>query len=330
MNGLKKEQHSIGVISPSKGLLQLFPNRVQNGIEYLNKNNFNVIFMTNAKKQVSYISSSSEDRVGDLHDAFIDPQIDIIMSAIGGYNSIHLLDKIDYRIIKDNPKIFCGYSDNTALLLSIYSKTGMTVYHGPCFLSEVSEYPKPFDYTWQNFIRVISKDSVEYVSPSKFTREFYDWMLQEEKMYERRLDEVAEWECVKSGSANGVLIGGNLSTILTILGTEYLPIEKFKDAILFIEENSCSLAYFDALMYALKYNKIFELISGLIIGRFNSLADSDIRTLEDVILEVTDGHTYPIITNVDIGHTDPMLTLPIGKIAYIECSENSDIKFGII
>ena len=131
----------IGIISPANGLMHFFPNRIEYGKKYMEKNNFSIYFGKNSLKCVSYYSADVDDRISDINEAINDNNVDIIMASIGGYNSNQLLEKINYKKIKESNKIFCGYSDISCLILAIYVKTQKIMLHGPTFLAELCEYP---------------------------------------------------------------------------------------------------------------------------------------------------------------------------------------------
>ena len=314
------------IISPSNGVMKYFPNRVENGKKFIQNNGFHVNFCRNAFKSDSYYSANVEERIDDINEALRDSDTDIIMASIGGYNSNQLLNKLDYDKIEKSKKIFCGYSDITAILLAIHSKTGRIVLHGPTFVPEICEYPRPFDYTWDYFIKVANFEKVEYKMPKYVIKEFVDWKEQENKFIERKQEKnVEKWLISKNGKAEGKLIGGNLSTILTIIGTEYLPLEMFNDRIIFLEDVEVSIAEFDSFMYALKLRGVFKKVKGVIIGKFEDSKNNE--NIAPFLKDFFKDYNYPIIYNVDIGHTNPQLTLPIGAKAYLKCE--NDIKFGI-
>ena len=314
------------IISPASGVMQYFPHRVENGKKFLNSQGYNVKFGENAFKSDSYYSASVKDRISDINQALEDNDTNIIMASIGGYNSNQLLNKLNYEKIAKSNKKFCGYSDITALLLAIHSKTKKIVLHGPTFVPEICEYPKPFDYTWNCFMKIANNEEIEYEIPRYEIKEFVDWKEQESKFVERKQEEnIQQWKISKKGNAEGKLIGGNLSTILTIIGTEYLPLEMFEDKILFLEDVEISIAEFDSFMHSLKLKGVFDKVKGVIIGKFEDKKNNE--DIENFLEEFFMNYNYPIIFNVDIGHTNPQMTLPIGANAYLKCGE--EIKFGI-
>lgn len=317
----------IEVISPASGLAHFFPNRVNYGTEFLKKNNFFVKFSDNSLKSESYYSAGIQERVNDINQALSDNDIDIIMASIGGYNSNQLLEYLDYNKIQKSKKMFCGYSDITCLILAIYSKTKNIVLYGPTFLAEICEYPQPLDYTWNYFLKAINKEKINYIQPTYEVTEYIDWNIQEKKFIERKKDvNKYEWKILKKGCATSTIIGGNLSSILTIIGTEYLPTDIFKNKILFLEDVDISIAEFDSFMQGLKLRGIFKHISGLIIGKFNERENNE--KIFDFLKNFFVDYNIPIIYNVDLGHTNPKITIPIGATAKLECDTN--ITFSII
>ena len=321
------KNNNISIISPASSFLQDYPNKVERGCKFLENQGFYVKIENNASKNYSYYSASIKERVEDINNALNDGNINIIMASIGGYNSNQLLKKLDYdKILKSN-KLFCGYSDITCLILAIYSKTKKIVLHGPTFLPEICEYPEPYDYTWKCFKEVSNFKLIEYKEPQYIVKEFIDWKTQEIEPKARKKEKNNEkWMISKKGKAVGKIIGGNLSSILTIIGTEFLPIEIFRDKILFLEDTDINIAEFDSFMQSLKLRGVFNYIKGLIIGKFENQKNNE--EIEDFLNIFFEDYNFPILYNVDLGHTNPMITIPIGANILLECSDRS--KFEIL
>ena len=162
-------------------------------------------------------SSPIEDRVADIHEAFADKNVKAIFTIIGGANSNQLLPYLDYDLIKANPKIFCGFSDITALLNGIYAMTGLETYSGPHYSSFGMKLG--FDYTLENMRKMLMLDGVNEVEPSA---EWSDdmWFIDQEKR--EFIKNEGYWN-IHNGSAEGVIVGGNLGTFDLLLGTKYRP-----------------------------------------------------------------------------------------------------------
>lgn len=317
----------ISIISPASSYLSVYPNRVKQGCNFLKSEGINVKIEKNALKQVSYYSSTIDERIEDVNSALNNKDIDIIMASIGGYNSNQILEKIDYKKISKSNKIFCGYSDITCLILAIHSKTNKIVFHGPTFLPEICEYPRPHDYTWDNFLNAIDFKKIDYKEPKYVVKEFVDWNVQEKKLIERKKEKNSERWCInRRGKTIGKIIGGNLSSILTIIDTEFLPIEKFENKVLFVEDTDIKIPEFDSFMQSLKLRGVFDTIKGLIIGKFEDSENN--QQINDFLNNFFKGYSFPIIYNVDLGHTNPMITIPIGATVLLECE--NEIIFRVL
>lgn len=319
------KNNNISVISPASSFLQDYPNKVKRGCEFLESQGFYVKIENNASKKDSYYSANIKERVEDINSALNDEKINIIMASIGGYNSNQILKELDYDKILESNKLFCGYSDITCLLLAIYSKTNKIVLHGPTFLSEICEYPEPYDYTWECFKEVSNFKLIEYKEPQYIVKEFIDWKTQEINPIGRKKEKNSEkWMINRKGKAIGKIIGGNLSSILTIIGTEFLPMEIFKNKILFLEDTDTNIAEFDSFMQSLKLRGVFNYIKGLIIGKFENKKNNE--GIEEFLNIFFKNYKFPILYNVDLGHTNPMITIPIGANILLECSDRIQFK----
>lgn len=323
---------TIGIISPSAPLAGLVRNRAERGIKALEEMGFSVKVGNNAMKVRGYKSGTAQERAADINSFFSDNKIDAIFSFIGGNHSNQILQYLDFDLIKNNPKIILGYSDMTVLLLAIYVKTGMTTFYGPSVMNQFGEYPKIFPYTKEYFEKcLMSEDIIGKVEPSKeWTDEFLDWFAGDDLKRERNLKKNDGYIWIKEGACEGKLIGGCISSLMHLRGTEFWP--DFKDSILFWEipegsefSKGETIYNVDAYLTDLKLNNVFDKISGMIIGRPFCYSEEDNSSLIEVIKEQTMEYDFPILFNVDIGHTDPMITLPIGRKASLDSKNNEFI-----
>ena len=257
-------------------------------------------------------SSPIADRVSDIHEAFRDKNVKAIFTIIGGTNSNQLLPYLDYDLIKANPKIFCGFSDITALLNAIYAMTGLETYSGPHFSS--LGMLKGCDYTLENMKKMLLGDGENAVEPSA---EWSDdlWFLDQEKR--EFIKNEGYWN-LHNGTAEGKIVGGNLSTFVLLLGTKYRPAFE-KDTILFVEDTEGSnLLEFERQLQALLYQPDFVNVKGLVIGRFQKGSKVSREELEFILNNKQELKNLPILANVDFGHSTPLLTIPVGGTAKIE------------
>ncbi|HHT9121387.1 MAG TPA: S66 family peptidase [Candidatus Wunengus sp. YC63] len=328
----------VAVISPSYPGVALFQARVDRAVAALKKLGLEVIFAPNAKLISGFTAGSDEARVKDLHWAFSNPQIHCVLSAIGGLNSNAMLPLLDFDLIRANPKVFIGYSDVTTLLLSILSFSRLVTFHGPALLPEWGEFPTPFDYTISGFYQATFRSEPLgcLVPPENWTDEFLDWEIGADNRA-RQLRRGGDWHFLIEGDATGILFGGNIDTINFLCGTKYLRIPD-ENIILLLEVTHLSPAAFDRSLEHLLQANIFERVQGIVFARYHAYdkASGDIpkqtteklqEEIDDVLLSKIKRLKVPIISRVACGHTDPMLTIPLGVEARIS---SFDERFEII
>ena len=262
-----------------------------------------------------FVSSSIESRIDDFHDAFADKNVKAIITVIGGFNSNQLLKYLDWDLIKKNPKIFCGYSDITALNNAIFAKTGLVSYSGPHYSTFGQELY--FDYTLEYFKRcVLSDEPFEIKSSESWSDDA--WYKNQQ---ERNLIKNDGFLIINEGKASGTIIGANLCTFNLLQGTEYFP-EFPEDTILFLEDDEMSNAVtFDRDLQSVIHQPGFENVKGLVIGRFQKVSQVDSNLLIQIIKTKKELDNLPVIAGVDFGHTSPIITFPIGGEASFEAKD---------
>lgn len=226
-------------------------------------------------------------------------------------NSNSILPYIDYEEFKRNPKFIVGYSDVTAILLAIYSQTGINTFYGPALVASFGELPPFVDYTYKYFKDILI-DNVKlpysFEIPEFWTDEYINWDTQDRSKEKRE----NTWITVCDGVTRGRIIGGNLNTIAGIWGSKYMPEIKNGD-ILFIEDSLKDIATIERSFSHLKINGVFDKISGIIFGKHELFDDLKTgRKPHEVLLEVLGDRKIPFIAEFDCCHTHPMLTIPIG------------------
>jgi len=263
-----------------------------------------------------FCSSTIESRVKDLHNAFKDPNVKAIITVIGGFNSNQLLEFIDWELIKKNPKVFCGFSDITALSNAILAKTGLVSYYGPHYSSFGQKLH--FDYTLKNFVQAIMKEGpYEIVQSDTWSDDL--WYMEQES---RKLIKNPGFLVINEGKCEGTIIGGNITALASLKGTEYFP--RLKDSVLFIEDDEEVLPHhFDRLLCSLIQLPQFKEVKGIVIGRFQNTSKMSQEKLEKIIKTKHNLSKIPVIANVDFGHTDPKITFPVGGKAKLKLSKKS-------
>lgn len=291
-----------------------------------------VIAMPHALKGSEFVYNHPELRAKDLMDAFKDSSIKGIFCAIGGDDSVRILPYIDYETIKNNPKIFMGYSDTTVSHF-ILNKAGLVSYYGPSIMCEFGEYVKMFDYTKEAVENILFKDTVNYeVKSSEYwSNEFVPWKKENINHQKRLVKEEHGYEVLSgSGITKGVLLGGCIDVFPMILETEIWPkADIWKDKIMLTEtsEEKMSPSYLLYYLRNLGAQGILNNIKGIIVGKPQD--ETFYEEYKEVYLKIIkefNCENLPIIYNVNIGHAFGTGLLPLG-IEYELDLDNKTIKF---
>lgn len=319
-----KKGDEIRIVAPSRNANILSDETIEIAKSTLESMGFVVTFGKSIRNCFDslYDTASIEDRVNDLMEAFKDKNVKGILTVIGGFNVNQIIEHLDYDVIKNNPKVICGYSDITALLVSITAKTGLVTYYGPHF--STFGIKKDNDFTIECFNKMIKNNEVVSVVPSnKWSNDM--WFIDQEN---REFIKNDGMEIITSGKASGTILGGNLCTLNLLQGTEFFP-NYDGDIILFIEDDGMAadnfLKEFDrnliSLIQAIGRNKI----KGIVVGRAelncHMTIDKWNHLFNDKGLD-----NIPIVVNADFGHTNPMLTIPLGGSAEINVDSTITIN----
>lgn len=269
-------------------------------IQHLEGLGFKVTFGKHLDENYHLGTATADHRVADLHDAISDKNVKLIMAYSGGWSANELLPKINWDLLKANPKPLIGYSDITVLLNAIYAKTGQVGYLGPDF--GFFGKTKSLQYTVESFKEVFMQAHPVELKPSQ------------------------TWKVLQNGDAEGVLLGGNLNTFHLLQGTEYQP-QFDKPFILAVEDDDES-GKLTARYFSRRVESILQLpnvrqnLRGVIIGRFLPASEFSTSDLAEVIKSKQLGDT-PVMAEVDFGHNTPMLVLPIGGTVRMSTSDST-------
>lgn len=279
----------IGIISPASSPDDL--TLVENGVKYIEGLGYRTIIGKNVGKYRGYLAGTDEERVEDIHQMFGDKKVKAIFCLRGGYGAFRLLDKIDYKLIRNNPKIFVGFSEITALQMAFLKKAGLITFAGPMVIP--------------NFSRGVSS----------FTEEkFWSLISSSRKIGKVKLDEMKGLPKPSLGIASGRILGGNLAVLVSLLGTKYLP--DLKDKILFLEDISEPPYKIDRMLNQMRLNNVFKKVKGVILGNFVDCSETDSEkrtlTLEEVFQDYFESIGLPIVYNFPFGHIKDLFTIPIG------------------
>ena len=272
-----KKGDTIGILAVS-GRIKEYEN-IENAKKFLLEQGYNVVISKTCETSHEYqAGKNDEDCVNALHNFFLNPKIEAILCARGGYGTLKLLEKIDWEIIKNNPKIFAGYSDITILLNMIYKKTGLITFHSPMangdFGKEINNYTK------ESFFNCL-KDATSEIK--------------------------ADGEIYYEGRTEGILWGGNLSSLVSLCGIDFIPNEEL---ILFLEDLNEPTYKIDKMLTQLfNIEEIRKNVRGIAIGEFK---DCDKRELKNLLKEFTNKHKIPMCDGFKITHSKIKDTIPVG------------------
>lgn len=316
---------SIGVVSPSWGGAARFPHRVARGVKQLEALGYRVKLGRHALNTQGFVSDSAENRASDIHEFFTDPSVRMILAAIGGDHSCHLLPLLDFELIRNNPKIVIGYSDVTVLNVALWQAAGLVTFNGPALLTDFAEYPAMLEYSRLALSKVLCSATAagRVTSAPEWTEEVLEWSTGADLERPRRMERSPGWTWLRPGIAEGPLVGGCIESLQHLRGTRFWP--DLRGAILFVEtsEEKPSPATVDGILMDYENMGVFEHLQGLLIGRPMRYSMEEKSQLREVILERTRRYAFPIVTDMDFGHTSPQMTLPLGCRGRIDSSARS-------
>lgn len=288
---------TIGVVAPSNPIINENVEEIQKAKEIVEKLGFKVKFSKNLFSNTNIYSATAKEKVEDINSMFKDKEVKMIWCAKGGENSNSTFEYLDYELIKQNPKIICGYSDITSITNIITEKTGLVTFSGTNF-------------------KTIATDETDY-SLKEVLKRFVDGNLE--------LGETEYgYKTIQDGFTEGKLIGGNLSLIRAMVAGKYSI--DFTDKILFLEELGFETgpALASNFLYYMKQNGIFNKIKGIWLGNYTH--ESGVK-LEEILLNVLeDEFKGPIIKSENFGHIETKTVIPIGTTARIDTNQYIKIK----
>lgn len=291
--------------------------------KYFEGKGYKVVLSDNIFEKNRYLAGTDEKKVEELHRFFKDPEIKMILAARGGYGTIRLLDKIDFELIKNNPKIFAGYSDLTAIEAMIYKKTGLVTFYAPhaqsdfgcgsrCEPASACDSQAEQGELNDSDVRVLERSDKnstgakiekisKYVEKSFFKTLTITGNL--EVLPDKRKAKVYQ-----KGEANGILWGGNLTTIVSMCGLDFIPDEKF---IFFAEDLNENVYKIDRMMTQLfNIEKFRKNCVGVVLGDF--LDAGNYKHLDELFYELGEKHKIPMLSGFKITHAKEKMTLPYG------------------
>jgi muramoyltetrapeptide carboxypeptidase len=297
----------IGIISPASSPEDLA--LIEKGINYIESLGYRTLPGRNIGKTRGYLAGTDNERVDDIHQMFANKKVKAVFCLRGGYGAFRLLDKIDYKLIRKNPKIFVGFSEITSLQMAFLKKANLITFAGPMvipnFSKDVISYTE--EYFWSTITSVKKTEKIILPEQHKFLN-------------------------VKRKKASGIIVGGNLAVFTSMIGTSYLP--DLKDKIILLEEVSEPPYKIDRMLNQLRLNKIFKRAKGIILGSFTDCNEPNEKkktlTTEEVLEDYFSKAEVPVIYNFPHGHIKDFVTVPFGinlklnsSKGFVEFTENA-------
>lgn len=280
-----KKGNTIGLIAPASPVSQ---GKMRLGIKKLEHMGFKVKVGKTGYSNYGYLAGEDKLRAEELNAMFKNKDIDGIICLRGGYGTPRILDLLDYEMIRNNPKVFVGYSDITALHIAFNQLSNLVSFHGPMVASDMSGSFS--DFSKKSLLNLI------------YNEDFNPSIENESK----------EIRTINPGIAEGPIIGGNLSLIVNSIGSPYEIDTKGK--ILFIEEIGESTYKIDRMLTQLILSNKLQDAEGIILGDFNNCIPEEEGefTVEELIDDLIKPFKIPTISNLQVGHCEPVITLPLG------------------
>ena len=325
---------TIAIISPSWGGPSVFPHIYESGIKTLENLGLKIKEYPSARKDADYTYTNPEFCAKDINDAFADPEVKAIFTSIGGDDSIRILPYINTEIVKNNPKIFLGYSDTTTMNC-YFNQSGLVTLNGPSIMAGFSQWDS-LGKDFQEHIKKIlfeNPESYTYEEYDEFCQGYLDWGDKNNVGKTKPMIENKGWNWLQGGTKiQGELFGGCIEVFEFMKSTEFWPDKNFwKGKILFFEtsEEKPSPEQVKWMLRNYGVQGVFDKISALLIGRPRDYSDKEKKELDKTIVKIVKtefkNESLPIITNMDFGHTDPQWILPLGIKAEIDC-HNKEFK----
>lgn len=288
---------TIGIIAPSFFIEK--ETEFKRGIKHLKEMGYKIKYGEHVFSKYRNTTATAEERAEDIMSMFIDNEIKGVITSDGGCTAIELLDKLDYNIISNNPKVFCGFSDIAHLNLAFLSKSNLPTLYGLDVINGFGASSKKdiYNYNIQFFKEMSSIKSSFGLLP--------------------KLD---VWENWRSGKAEGYLIGGWIDSIANLAKTSFFP--NFDNIILFWEAIDLQPHNLNMLLNSLKISGLFQKVCGMVIGNFVNCEEKEYwdctPTIKEIVLETTKSAEIPILANVGFGHSHQHLSIPEGLRAFMD------------
>lgn len=305
---------TVGVCTPSFPAHVHFRNKYRHGLAQIEQLGFRVLEgpLTQRATAQGYRSGTPQERADELMTLFRDPKVRCIVATIGGTCSASLIPYLDFDVIRDNPKIFCGYSDVTSLHLALLAHAGLSTFYGPAVMPSFGEWPSMLTETRDSFLAAVTtvhSEARELIAPARYSRHRRDPKGDAWKSVPREWLTNAGPQVIYPGTVEAPCLAANLNTLVTAAGTDYFP--DLSGRVLLLEEMNAPLSEEERDLRHLERLGVFERIAGLLIGKPEVYSNEDAPfEYADLVREIVPQRPgVPVVMEVDVAHTVPMLTI---------------------
>ena len=288
---------TIGVVAPASPPAD--PGKLERGIAYLESLGYHVLRGASLEARSGYLSGADTLRARDIQDMFEHPGVTAILCSRGGYGSARMLDQLDFRSIARHPKILVGFSDITALHMALLRKARLVSFAGPMVAAEMAHGMD--ENTASAFWPVLARPRSTFRLAPRM---------------------VAASTTMRGGRAEGMLVGGNMAVLLSLMGTPFEP--RWDGSILLLEDVGENVYKIDRMLAQLRLSGVLGRVAGAILGGFTAIPEeTPNRDLREVLEEYLLPPGIPVLANVPFGHVVPKLTLPIGARILLDAGRRS-------
>ena len=306
-----RREDTLAIWAPSFPGPVTFPNRFRRGVAALQAAGFRVRVGSSCLQHCGYAAAPPRQLAREFHEFLEDPEVAGIICAVGGWTVSAVLPHVDWQLLRDHPKVLVGYSDISALLLAALKMSQVITFHGPMVISEWGEMGGPWSFSREQFLRITMETSVGALQPPpQWTEELLWWERDDTRP--RQPTGTGQWRFLREGTVIGPLVPACMPTFAQLVGTPYMP--DLTGAILALETEAFTPDRFWAHLLQLEAAGILDQLGGFIVGRHcrPQSMPTGYSDFDEVLLRVVGDRPMPILADVDFGHTEPMLTLPVG------------------
>jgi muramoyltetrapeptide carboxypeptidase len=285
---------SIGLISPAGWMSEA---DIERGSDVLKAMGFVPVVHPSNHLRDNHFAGAARERADAIGEMFLDPEVRALICTRGGYGTEEVLGHVNYDVARRHPKCVVGFSDTTALLLALGIRTGLVTFHGPML---------------QTFKQGIEELTVTHLF--RALTQAVPWS------YDLKLERGLR--VLRAGQGRGPLMGGNLTILTDLIGTDYEP--PFEGCILFFEDIDEELYRIDRMLLHLKRAGKLRNLQGMLVGQMTNIIEEKIRlgrALDEIVLDLCEGTDFPIVAGFPCGHRARLLTIPIGCPASLSAGE---------